>query len=57
MILKIFLKLMDNETFGKTIENVGKHRDIELVKREKRRNYLESEANYHTAKVFKNSWK
>ena len=48
---------MDNESFGKTIENVGKHRDIKLVKREKRRNYLESEANYHTAKVFKNSWK
>ena len=36
----------------KTMENVRKHRDIKLVTTERRRNYLVSEPNYHTAKFF-----
>ena len=34
------------------MENVRKHRDIKLVTTERRRNYLESEPNCHTAKFF-----
>ena len=49
---KGFFKLMNNAVFGKTVENVKKHKDIELVKTEKRRNYLVSETNYHTTKFF-----
>ena len=41
---------MNNSVFGKTVENVGKHRDIKLVTRNKRRNQLVSEPNYHTTK-------
>ena len=36
-----------NAIFGKTSENVGKHRDIKLVTKEKRRNQLALEPNYH----------
>ena len=36
----------------KTMENVRKHRDIKHVTTERRRNYLVSEPNYHTAKFF-----
>ena len=43
---------MTNAVFGKTMENVRKHRDIKLVTKEKRRNYLVLEPNYHTAKFF-----
>ena len=45
-----FFKLMNNSVFGKTMENVRKHRDINLVRTNKRRNQLVSEPNYHTAK-------
>ena len=49
---KDFFKLMNNAVFGKTMENVRKHRDIKLVTTDKRRNQLASEPNYHTQKYF-----
>ena len=52
---KDFFKLMNNSVFGKTMENVRKHRDIKLVTTDKRRNQLVSEPNYHTTKWFSES--
>ena len=49
---KDFFKLMNNGVFGKTMENVRKHRDIKLVKTDIRRDKLVSEPNYHTTKWF-----
>ena len=49
---KDFFKLMNTAVFGKTMENVRKHRDIKLVATHKRRNQLVSEPNYHTIKYF-----
>ena len=43
-------KLMNNSVFGKTIENVRKHRDINLVTTDEKRNNLVSVPNYHTTK-------
>ena len=43
---------MNNAVFGKTMENVRKHRDIKLVTTKKRRNYLVSEPNYQTTRFF-----
>ena len=43
---------MNNAVFEKPMENVRKHRDITLVPKERRRNYLLSEPNYHTTKFF-----
>ena len=43
---------MNNSVFEKTMENVKKHRDIKLVTRNKRRNQLVSEPNYHLIKGF-----
>ena len=34
------------------MENVRKHRNIKLVTKERRRNYLVSEPNYNTTKFF-----
>ena len=45
---KDFFKLMNNPVFGKTMENVRKHRGIKLVKTDHKRNKLVSEPNYHT---------
>ena len=49
---KDFFKLMNNAVFGKTMENVRKHRDIKLVTTDKGRNRLVPEPNYHTTKWF-----
>ena len=43
---------MNNAFFGRTMENVRKHRDIKFVTTETRRNYLVSEPNYHTTNFF-----
>ena len=43
---------MNNFVFGKTMENVRKHRDIKLVTTDKRRNQLVSEPNCHKTKWF-----
>ena len=43
---------MNNSVFGKTMENVRKHRDIKLVTTDEKRNKLVSEPNYHTTKRF-----
>ena len=51
-----FFKLMNNEVFGKTMENGRKHRDIKLVTTERRRNYSVSEPNYHATKFFKENF-
>ena len=48
---KDFFKLVNNAVFGKTMENVRKHRDIKLVKTDHKRNNLVSEPNYHTMKL------
>ena len=48
---KIFF-LTFSIVFGKTMENVRKHRDTKLVATERRRNYLISEPNYHSTKFF-----
>ena len=43
---------MNNSIFGKTMENVRKHRVTKLVTTDRRRNQLVSELNYHTTKWF-----
>ena len=45
---KDLFNLMNNSVFGKTMENIRKHRDIKLVTTDKKRNKLVSEPNYHT---------
>ena len=43
---------MNSAVLGKTMENVRKHRDINLATTEKRRNYLVSESNFYATKFF-----
>ena len=43
--------LMNKIFFGKTMENVRKHRDIKLLTTERRRNYLVVEPNYILRKI------
>ena len=44
---KDLFELMNNSVFGKTMENIRKHRDIKLVTTDKKRSKLVSEPNYH----------
>ena len=50
LILNFFFKFTNNTAFEKIIENTRKHRDINFVTTETRRNYLVSEKNYDTKK-------
>ena len=45
---KDIFKLTNNSLFGKTMENIKKHRDIKLVTTDKKRSKFVSEPNYHT---------
>ena len=45
---KDLFKLINNAVFGKTMENIRKHRNIKLVITDKKRNKLISEPNYYT---------
>ena len=47
---KDFYKLCNNSVYGKTMENVRKHRDIQLVTTNKKRSILASEPKYHSTK-------
>ena len=49
---KDLFKLMNNAVFGRTMENVRKHRDVKLLTTVKRRNQLASEPSYHTTIYF-----
>ena len=43
---------MNNAVFGKSMENVRKHRDFKLVSADTKRNKLFSQPNYHTTRWF-----
>ena len=45
---KDLFKLMNNSVFGKTMENIRKHKEIKLVTTDKKRSKLVSEPNYYT---------
>ena len=45
---KYLFKLMNNAVYGKTMDNIRKHRGIKLVATNKKRSKLVSEPNYHT---------
>ena len=49
---KDFFKLMNFFVFGKTLEKVRRQKDIKFVTRDKRRNQLVSEPNYHAKNGF-----
>ena len=45
---KDLFKLMNNSVFGKTMDNIRKHREIKLVTTDNKRSKLVSKPNYHT---------
>ena len=47
---KDYYKLLNNSFYGKTMENVRKHRDIRLVNNKNRRSKIASEPNYNGTK-------
>ena len=49
---KNFYKLMSNSVYGKTMENIRKHRYVTSDTNNTRRKKLASEPNYHTCKHF-----
>ena len=53
---KDFFKVIMNSFFDKTMENIRKHKDINLITTEERRNYQLSEPNYHTTKFSRKSY-
>ena len=54
---KNFIKIMINSVFGKTIENLRKHRYFKLVTTDENTSKLISEPNYHTTERFsENCW-
>ena len=50
---KGFFQLMNNAVFGKTMENIEKHRNIKLATTERRRNYSLYKPNQHFVQCFK----
>ena len=46
---------MSNSVYGKAMEKERNHRDIQLIKSDKRRKRLVSEPNYHSYKNFQNT--
>ena len=43
---------MNNSVFGKTMQNLRKHRAIKLLTTKRRKNYLVSEPSFHSTKFF-----
>ena len=49
---KDFFKLMNDSVSGKTVENVGNHKDLKFITTDSRISHLMLEQNYHTKKCF-----